>query len=79
MVNSQPTVDPVNLSQKNVKRDVAINATLDAVDTSLKLPDVAADFLPVAGVGAVVLILRSMVAQIRVSARFLVFLCLLYY
>jgi hypothetical protein len=45
----------------NEKRDQVIDTALDAVGTSLQLLDAAADFVPVAGVGAVVLVLRSMV------------------
>jgi hypothetical protein len=66
MDKQQSTHSRFSLLPTKEKRDRAIDTTLDAVDTSLELLDFASDFLPIAGVGTVVTVLRSMVAQIRV-------------
>jgi hypothetical protein len=75
MAETQSTRNRFNPFATKEKRDTVVDTALDAVDTSLKLLDVAADFLPVAGVSTVVLVLRSMMEQIRVSMNLSICLC----
>jgi hypothetical protein len=75
MVKPQSTHSRFSFFRTKEKRDRVIDTTLDAVDTSLKLLDAASDLLPIAGVGAVVLVLRSLVKEIRVSVRSSVYSC----
>ena len=48
------------------KRSRAIDRTLESIDSTLSVASDAANFLPVAGVGVVIPIIRLIVEQFRV-------------
>jgi hypothetical protein len=69
MAESQSKHSRFNLFATKEKRDGVVDTTLDVFDISLKLLDATSDLLPVPGVKAVIIVLQSMVTQIRVSLK----------
>ena len=67
MDNSQSASDLMRRARRKEKRNQAIENALGNVSAALSALDEAKEYIPVAGVGVVIPVLRSIVDHIRVS------------